>query len=269
MRMPLAPQRRRLLRICTLVVAALVAGCTASGTDPAPLSYSSGLSPLSSSALPASALTASAATDASSRPPPRREVLELALRAYACGRAQGTVRRPVLAVIDYSLPSTLPRFWLVDARTGRIERSELVAHGQGSGDLRATRFSNALGSHRSSLGLFVTGETYAGRYGRSLRLHGLEPGVNDAAYQRAIVIHGAWYVSESQAARFGRLGRSYGCPALSPEVAPEVLDALADGAALFVYGDDPDWLAHEPYLQCDPVHAPPLEAASAAARAAR
>ncbi len=156
----------------------------------------------------------------------------------------------MLALIDYSLPSTRERFWLIDAHSGRVQRSELVTHGQGSGDVRATRFSNVPGSHRSSLGLFVTGEKYTGRYGPSLRLHGLEPGSNDAAYDRAIVMHAAGYATEKHAARFGRLGRSLGCPALAPDVAPEVLDALADGAALFVYGDDPDWLARQSYGPC-------------------
>ena len=177
-------------------------------------------------------------------------MLELALRAYACGQAEGAVQRPVLALIDYSLPSTARRLVLVDPASGRALRSELVAHGKGSGELHATRFSNEEGSHRSSVGLFVTGETYDGRHGRSLRLHGLEPGTNDAAYSRAIVIHAADYATAAHAARFGRLGRSHGCPALAPDVAPELLDALAGGAALFVYGDDADWLASEPYAQC-------------------
>jgi len=201
--------------------------------------------------------------------PPRNEVLDLALRAYACGRAEGAVQRPVLGVIDYSLPSTRRRLWLIDPRSGRVERSELVAHGRGSGDLLATRFSNTPGSYRSSLGLFVTGETYTGRHGRSLRLHGLEPGVNDAAYERALVIHGAWYATESHAARFGRLGRSQGCPAVAPEVAPAVLDALADGAALFVYGDDPDWQRSQQYVHCEPDEAEAQLSAASASSSAR
>jgi hypothetical protein len=181
---------------------------------------------------------------------PRPEVLDLALRAFACGRAEGAVQRPVLALIDYSRPSTERRLWLIDPASRRVLRSELVAHGRGSGELLATRFSNEPGSHRSSLGLFVTGEAYDGRHGRSLRLHGLEPGVNDAAYDRAVVMHGAWYATEHHAAQYGRLGRSHGCPAVAPGVASEVLGALAEGAALFVYGDDPDWLESEPWARC-------------------
>jgi hypothetical protein len=186
-----------------------------------------------------------AALSASAGPPaeaPRDEVLAAALRGYACARAEGVVQRPMLGVIDYTLPSTEPRLWLIDARSGRVERSALVSHGRGSGGLRATRFSNVPESHRSSLGLFVTGRSYTGRHGRSLRLYGLEPGVNDLAYERAIVVHGAWYATAKHAARYGRLGRSHGCPAVAPDVAPAVLDALEDGAVLFVYGDDPTWL---------------------------
>ena len=212
---------RRLPGICAVVAAALLSG-EAVGTG----------------------------AERASAPPPRDEVLDLALRAYSCGQAGGAVQRPVLGVIDYSLPSTRRRLWLVDPESGRALRSELVAHGRGSGGLRATRFSNTPGSFRSSLGLFVTGETYEGRHGRSLRLYGLEPGVNDAAYERAIVIHGAWYATADHAARFGRLGRSRGCPTLAPDVTPEVLDALADGAALFVYGDDPDWLERQRSAHC-------------------
>lgn len=235
MRLPRSPQRCLLPSTCALVALALVTGCAASEPKHERHSPVSPLSPASLASVPSR---------------PRHEVLDLAWRAYACGRASGAVRRPVLGVIDYSLPSTRPRFWLIDGRTGKVERSELVTHGQGSGDLRATRFSNTPGSHRSSLGLFVTGETYTGRHGLSLRLHGLEPGANDAAYERAIVMHGAWYATREHAARFGRLGRSLGCPALAPDVTPEVLDALANGAALFVYGNDPDWLAHQPYSRC-------------------
>jgi hypothetical protein len=182
--------------------------------------------------------------------PPRPEVFELALRAYDCGRAEGAVQRPVLAVIDYTLPSTEERLWLIDPRSRRVRHRTLVAHGRESGELRATRFSNAVGSYRSSLGLFVTGELYTGQHGRSLRLHGLEPGVNDAAFDRALVVHAAWYATRAHAARFGRLGRSHGCPALAPEVAPALLRALQDGAALFAYGDDPRWLARWQGSRC-------------------
>jgi hypothetical protein len=123
-----------------------------------------------------------------------------------------------------------------------------VAHGRGTGENEARRFSNEPGSHRSSLGLFVTRDTYVGRHGRSLRLLGLEPGVNDRALERAIVLHGADYVSEKFAALHGRLGRSFGCPALALEVAQRVIDVIRGGTPLFVWYPDHAWLARSPFL---------------------
>ena len=170
-------------------------------------------------------------------------VLELALEAYDWARAQdhgaGGGR---LAVIDYSLPSTEPRLWVFDVARERLLFRELVAHGQGTGDNLATRFSNRDGSLQSSLGIFRTGETYEGRNGYSMRLHGLEPGVNDAAFDRTIVMHGAWYVSHAQAERFGRIGRSWGCPAVRTEIAKPLIDALKGGNLLFAFSPQPDWL---------------------------
>ena len=244
LRLPRIPQRCLLPSVRALAVLAVVSVATSLGC-----AGSDAQRERNAPKSPASAISPAALASAVS--PPRDELLDLAMRAYSCGRARGEVRRPMLAVIDYSLPSTLPRFWLIDARSGRVERNEMVTHGQGSGDVRATRFSNVPGSYRSSLGLFVTGEKYVGRHGLSLRLHGLEPGSNDAAYDRAIVMHAARYATKEFASQFGRLGRSLGCPALAPDVAPEVLDALADGAALFVYGDDPDWLASQPAGPCN------------------
>jgi hypothetical protein len=163
-------------------------------------------------------------------------VLTLALSAAACAKRSGQLRNPsILTVIDYSLPSTQRRLWVFDLPRRRMLYEELVAHGRGSGENVATRFSNDPGSRQSSLGLFVTGETYLGRHGRSLRLQGLEPGVNDRALERAVVIHGASYVSERFATRHGRLGRSWGCPALPPEAAPQVIDTIRGGSALFAY----------------------------------
>jgi hypothetical protein len=167
-----------------------------------------------------------------------REVLDRALFAAAKAIASGReVRNPYLTVIDFSLPSTARRLWLFDLANGELLRKELVAHGKNTGDNRATRFSNIDGSKQSSLGLFVTGETYYGENGYSLRLHGLEPGVNDRALERLIVMHGAWYVSDDHVRKFGRLGRSWGCPALDEGVATEVIDTVKGGSFLFAYSD--------------------------------
>src|SRR5262245_61559047 len=165
------------------------------------------------------------------------KVLALALDAVDAARAHGiSGRSDLLTVIDYSLPSTRQRLWVLDLAHGKVLFHELVAHGRGSGDNWATRFSNLPDSHQSSLGLFLTGGTYTGGNGYSLKLRGLESGVNDLAESRYIVMHGAWYVSAEHARAHGRIGRSWGCPALSQESVGPVIDAIKDGSFLFVHG---------------------------------
>src|SRR4029079_10009056 len=121
---------------------------------------------------------------------------------------------PTLTLIDYSKPSTEPRLWVFDLASGEILFTELVAHGKNTGENLAQHFSDDMNSRQSSIGLFRTADTYTGNNGYSLRLDGLEPGFNAHARERAIVMHGAPYVNESMAASQGRIGRSWGCPAL-------------------------------------------------------
>ncbi|WP_249322270.1 murein L,D-transpeptidase catalytic domain family protein [Halomonas sp. PGE1] len=175
------------------------------------------------------------------------KVLSLAANALSC--ADPDAER--LAVIDYSLPSTEPRLWVFDLPRNELMFEELVSHGRGSGDAMATTFSNVPESYQSSLGLFRTMNTYYGRNGYSLRLEGLEAGVNDLAYQRAIVIHGADYVSESFIEQTGRLGRSHGCPAVRQEVTYPLIDSIKEEQYLFVYYPDPEWLEGSAFLACD------------------
>src|SRR5262245_58423222 len=178
-----------------------------------------------------------------------RNVLQRALEAASCAERRGLLREPgILTVIDYTRPSTERRLFVLDVAAPTLLYRELVAHGRGTGENEARRFSNEPGSYRSSLGLFVTRDTYVGRHGRSLRLLGLEPGVNDRALERAIVLHGADYVSESFAALHGRLGRSFGCPALAVEVAQRVIDVIRGGTAVFAWYPDRAWLARSPFL---------------------
>lgn len=177
--------------------------------------------------------------------------LRHALTALACARARGLVEDSTLTLIDYSLPSSARRLWVMDAETGLIRFHELVAHGRGSGLARASAFSNDTGSLQSSLGLFRTAETYQGRHGYSLRLDGLEPGINDRARERAIVMHGADYVTAPFAARWGRLGRSWGCPAIDPAIHRELIEAIRGGSAVFAYYPDADWLSGSPHLACE------------------
>lgn len=181
-------------------------------------------------------------------------VLSLALQASYCASLKETApEAKYLAVIDYSLPSTERRFWLFNTASRSLIRQDYVAHGRNSGEAFATRFSNIPGSLQSSLGLYYTGDTYMGRHGYSLRLHGLEPGINDLALDRAIVLHGARYVSPAFIKKHNRIGRSWGCPALPAHSAPAVIDVLKEGAFLFVYYPDQHWLRRSPYLRC---HAP-------------
>lgn len=179
------------------------------------------------------------------------DILAMALEARACAQSSGqAVQAQRLAVIDYTRPSTQRRLWIFDLASGRLLFSEYVAHGRGSGDNFAAVFSNVDGSHASSLGLFETAETYVGGNGYSLRLDGLEPGFNDRARDRAIVMHGAWYVDPILAQRQGRLGRSYGCPAVRQAVARPVIDALKSGQLLFAYYPDATWLKSTRMLGC-------------------
>jgi len=178
-------------------------------------------------------------------------VLSLALDARDCAAHElGQAPSPRLAVIDYSRPSTQPRLWVFDLEKNTLLFREVVAHGQGSGENMASRFSNVDGTHASSLGLFRTADTYEGHNGYSLRMQGLEPGTNDAAMARAIVMHGAAYVNPQAAQKQGRLGRSWGCPALRPEVAHKVIDSLRNGQMIFGYYPDKKWLAHSPFIDC-------------------
>ena len=177
-------------------------------------------------------------------------IFEMALSAASCAVRSGDIADlSTLTVIDYSRPSTQKRLWVFDVQRRALLYEELVAHGSGSGQNLATAFSNVNNSHQSSLGLFrTTDETYVGRNGYSLRLHGLDAGFNDRAYERAIVMHGAPYVSDDVAKAQGRLGRSWGCPALREGIAREVIDTVKGTGLVFAYYPDPAWLAASKYL---------------------
>jgi hypothetical protein len=182
-------------------------------------------------------------------PGPRPEVLALAMQAYECGEREGQFARPVLTIIDYSLPLNQPRLWVIDVNTQQVLEQELVAHGERSGELEAVAFSNEFGSHQSSLGLFRTDESYVGTFGYSLRLSGLEPGINDNARERAIVVHGAPDVSRAVAAESG-IGLSWGCPMVPQDATAQIIDNIAGGSAVFAYYPDENWLHESHYLNC-------------------
>jgi len=176
-------------------------------------------------------------------------LFSLALEAAAAAVNRGDARNPrTLTVIDFSKPSTEKRLWVYDLRSHTLLFHEHVAHGRGSGENLPTLFSNVPESYRSSLGLFRTAEAYVGKHGLSLRLDGLEPGINDRARERAIVIHGADYVNAATARAQGRLGRSLGCPAVRPEIVAPLINAVKDGGLLFAYYPNHAWLEASTYL---------------------
>jgi L,D-transpeptidase catalytic domain len=181
------------------------------------------------------------------------DVLQMALGAIRCAVTHGDLAPPpTLTLIDYSRPSVEPRLWVFDLASGKLLFKELVAHGRNSGDNMATRFSDDMNSHQSSLGLFVTGDTYVGSNGYSLRLDGLEPGFNGRARERAIVMHGAPYVNAALSSSQGRIGRSWGCPALREAVARDVIDTIRGGGVVFSYYPDDRWLTRSRFLGgCD------------------
>jgi hypothetical protein len=180
----------------------------------------------------------------------KADVLRLALNATRCASAKGLVKRPdLLTVIDYSLPSDKPRLFTFNVAARQLIFRELVAHGKNSGGNLANFFSNSPGSLATSLGLFVTANTYMGSNGYSLRLRGLEEGVNDMAWDRAIVMHGATYVSRGAISALGRLGRSWGCPAVRAEMARKIIDTVKGGSPIFAYYPDKNWLQQSVFFR--------------------
>lgn len=176
-------------------------------------------------------------------------VLKAGLLAYIHARQQGLDNKHLLTIIDYSKPSSERRLWVLDLKNGKVLFNTWVSHGKNSGNVMATSFSNRSGSLKSSIGVFLThGQPYYGGNGYSLRLSGLEPGINDNAYSRAIVVHGAWYVDPGVIKRFGQLGRSWGCPAVGVETAKPLINTIKDNTLVLMYYPDKKWIKHSTFL---------------------
>ena len=160
-------------------------------------------------------------------------------------------KKNVLTIIDFSKPSTRKRFFVIDFDKNTVMYDTYVAHGKNSGSTVATTFSNKIDSNMSSLGFYLTGYTYQGSNGYSLRLYGLEREINDNAEARAIVIHGADYATESFLNANGILGRSLGCPAIPENISAEVIDELRGGTVVFIYGKDSEYTEKSAFIQRD------------------
>lgn len=173
----------------------------------------------------------------------KAEVFFLAMKGYNALVALNQVEKDnLLSIIDYSLPSSRERFFVIDLARKCLLYKTLVAHGRNSGELYALRFSNKACSHQSALGFYITGDPYVGGQGYSMILNGIDTGYNDQARKRAIVIHGADYATENYIKRYGRLGRSFGCPALPPDVNKKIIDLIKEGSVVFGFYPDSNYL---------------------------
>ena len=166
---------------------------------------------------------------------PKLESFSKALTGFYQLKDKGLVDKDILTVVDFSLSSNVKRLWVIDLATNTVLINSLVAHGRNTGEEFANAFSNQAESFKSSLGFYATGEVYNGKHGMSLKLDGLEKGINDNARERAVVIHGADYVSESFINCHKRLGRSQGCPAVPVEMNEKIISVIKNRSCLFIY----------------------------------
>jgi hypothetical protein len=158
-----------------------------------------------------------------------------AFKGFEALKEKGAVGKDILTLVDFSLSSNAKRLWIINMNTYEVIMNTYVAHGKNTGEEYAESFSNVDSSNKSSLGFYITGETYNGKHGLSLKLDGQEKGVNDNARRRGIVMHAADYVSETFIKANKRLGRSQGCPAVPVELSAEIIDLIKDKSCLFIY----------------------------------
>jgi len=176
------------------------------------------------------------------------KVLKLALTAYEKAQHNGAAKKEILTVIDYSLPSSKQRLWVFDVRKETLLYHMHVAHGKNSGQNMAHHFSNQMSSKETSLGAYVTQDTYIGSNGYSLNLQGLEKGFNDNAYRRRVVVHGANYVEPEYIKHTGHAGRSWGCLAIAASLSKPLINTIKDGSVVFTYYPDQHYLSQSHYV---------------------
>jgi hypothetical protein len=174
----------------------------------------------------------------------------LAIKGFDALKRKGLIKnQQVISIADFTKASTEKRLFVIDLDKEELVYKTLVAHGRNSGKNYATNFSNEPSSFKSSLGFYVTGDTYSGKHGYSLHLEGVEKGINDQAFNRAIVIHGAPYVTADLGNQQGYIGRSLGCPALPEKIAGKVIEYIKEGTCLFIYAPVTNYLTKSPILQ--------------------
>jgi len=179
-----------------------------------------------------------------------RQAFVEGVKGYNVLRSAGKLNNDgILSIVDFSLPSTQKRLFVLDLENFKLLFNTYVAHGRNSGKEFASRFSNSPESNMSSLGFYITKQTYNGEHGLSLKLEGEEKGINDNAESRAIVIHCADYVSEKTIKALGYIGRSLGCPALPKKYIKPIIETIKDGSCLFVYSQNQKYLSKSPILQ--------------------
>ena len=177
-------------------------------------------------------------------------VLRLALEAYDCAVSEGYGHHQILSIIDFSLPSSYRRLWIFNLKNNHLLFHTYVAHGVGSGGLMATRFSNIPNSYESSLGLYLTGRSYYGEWGYAMRLHGLTRGFDNNVYRRAIVMHGAPYVSAQMVREYGEIGETRGCTAVPLKLVHPIVNRIREGSFIFAYYPETAWLQDSDLLHC-------------------
>ncbi|MBA2561747.1 MAG: murein L,D-transpeptidase catalytic domain family protein [Chitinophagaceae bacterium] len=179
-----------------------------------------------------------------------QDAFDYAIKGYNHLRSTGKLKNDkIISIVDFSLPSGKKRLFILDLVNHKILFNTFVAHGRNSGKDFANQFSNKNESYQSSLGFYVTKDTYAGKHGYSLRLEGEEQGINDNAINRAIVMHSAWYVNENIVKSQGYIGRSQGCPAVPEELHKPIIEKIKNGSCLFLYSPDKKYISQSPILK--------------------
>ncbi|MDF1796702.1 MAG: murein L,D-transpeptidase catalytic domain family protein [Coxiellaceae bacterium] len=178
-------------------------------------------------------------------------VIDKVMNTLYCAKKNEVEHNHILTVIDFSQPSNKKRLWVFNLAKAKLLYNTYVSHGVKSGSFNSTYFSNINNSKATSIGVFNTEKAYYGRYGIALKLLGLEPSINDNAYNRFIVMHGSWYVNEKFIKKYGRAGRSWGCPSLPLTVVKPIINTIKNNSMIVAYYPNDTWLENSKFINCD------------------